>query len=348
MSDTLIALQQEGAPPLLKVRLPFPHRLNCFIRLWILKVLASIFYASHRFFYPPLLSISPTLIQHYQCRPALQTRIFYPPTYKSEDLLPLYICIHGGGFAIGDPQQDDEFCTMWAKRTGMLVASLDYSKAPYHPFPVAVFDIAALANAVLADSSLPIDKNKIAIGGFSAGANLALCASQLPGLKGNIKAALCFYPIVDWSNPPDEKLKRRPYKGGPKDSLEIPSYWFDWGYVSSGQNRRDPLLSPCYARKEDLPPWIYVIGAQWDMLRLESQEWIHELAGLSGSKNQEEDFEEETYKWTLAAECSHGFTHHLGQNSEKKRSREEKCAPIYEQAIQWIERALNCSQSSVR
>lgn len=340
MSKTLAALEQEGAPALLKVKLPLPHRLNCFIRLWILKFLASTVYASHRLLYPPPVSINPTLVKRYTCRPALQTRHFYPPSYKTGDVLPLYLSIHGGGFAVGDAQQDDEFCAMWARRTGMLVVSLDYSKAPLHPFPVGVFDVAALANAVLDDSSLPIDKTRIAIGGFSAGANLALCASQLPGLKGNIKAALTFYPIVDWGHPPDEKLRRRPYKGGPKDSLEVPSYWFDWGYVSPGQDRCDPLLSPCYARKDDLPPWIYVIGAQWDILRLESQLWIHKIAGLGDSKDQEEDFDQGTYKWTLAKGCTHGFTHHFGQKPARKQKREEKCAPIYEEAIKWIAKAL--------
>lgn len=352
MTEALVALERalerverDDAPALLKVRLPLLHRLNCFIRLWILKFLACIVYAVARLVHPPPSSIRPTLVKHYPCRPALQTRIFYPPDYKSGDLLQLYLNIHGGGFAIGDPQQDDEFCTMWAKRTGMLIVSLDYSKAPLCPFPVAVLDIAALANAVLADVSLPIDKFGVVIGGFSAGANLALCASQLPGLKGNIKAALTFYPIVDWSHPPHVKLERRPYKGGPKDSLETPSYWFDWGYVSPGQNRRDPLLSPCYARKEDLPPWIYVIGAQWDVLRLESQEMIHKLAGLGGLDDQEQDFEEATYKWTLARGCSHGFTHHFGEKPEKKKRREEKCEPIYNEAIKWLEKALaeeNC------
>lgn len=340
MANALVTIEREDAPALLKVRLPLPHRLNCFIRLWILKFLAYIAYKADRVVHPPPPSIFPTLIKSYPCRPALSTRIYYPPDYKSGALLPLYLNIHGGGFALGDTQQDDEFCTMWANRTGMLVVSLDYSKAPLHPFPTAVHDIAAVTNAVLADTSLPIDKAGVIIGGFSAGASLALCASQLPGLKGTIKAALTFYPIVDWTHPPDVKLEMRPYKSGPKDWLEVPGYWFDWAYVPPGQDRRDPLLSPCYARKEDLPPWIYVIGAQWDVLRLESQEMIHELAGLGAKEDQEEDFEVGKYKWTLARGCSHGFTHHFLHNAEKTRKREGKCQPYFEEAIKWVEKVL--------
>ncbi|KAI1420948.1 Alpha/Beta hydrolase protein [Xylaria sp. FL1777] len=340
MSETLIALAQEGSPPLLKVRLPFPHRLNCFIRLWAFKILVSIVFAVHRLLYPRPAFLRPTLIKYYPCRPTLQTRVFYPPNYKPGVLLPLYLNIHGGAFAVCDARQDDDFCIMWAKRTGMLIVSLNYSKAPLYPFPVAVFDIGALIEAVLVDDSLPIDKTKVVLGGFSAGGNLALGASQLPSLKGRINALLTFYPIVDWSHPPNEKLDSRPYKGGPKDSLEFSSYWFDWGYVSPGQNRRNPLLSPCYARKENLPLWISVIGAEWDMLRLESQKMINGLAGRGTMGDREDDFEEGTYKWTLARGCSHGFTHHFGYRPEKKRRREEKCKPIYEEASKWLEKAL--------
>ncbi|KAI0431600.1 Alpha/Beta hydrolase protein [Xylaria sp. FL1042] len=340
MSETLIALEQESAPPLLKIRLPLPHRMNCFIKLWAFKILASIVFAIERILYPRPVALRPTLTKYYPCRPSLQTRIFYPSNYKPGDLLPLYINIHGGAFAVCDARQDDDFCIMWAKRTGMLIVSLNYSKAPLYPFPVAVYDVGALIEAVLDDESLPFDKTKVVIGGFSAGGNLALGACQLPFVKGKIKALLTFYPIVDWSHPPQYKLDSRPYKSGPKDSLEFSSYWFDWGYVSPGQNRRDPLLSPCYARKEDLPPWIYVIGAEWDMLRLESQLMINNLAGRGTSEYNEEDFEIGTYKWTLARGCSHGFTHHFGQKAEKRRRREEKCKPIYEEAGKWLEKAL--------
>lgn len=329
-------IASETAPPLLKVALPFPHRLNCFIRLWLLKIAASTVFTINRLLYPPPKALRPTFCKRYSCRPTLETRIFFPPNYNAGTLLPLYFNIHGGGFALCDAQFDDEFCVSWAKRTGMLIVSLNYRKSPLHPFPTPVYDIAAVANAVLDDDTLPIDKSKLIIGGFSAGGNLALTASQLPGLKGNIKAALTFYPPVDFGFPPDVKLARRPYKNGPKDTLAEGSYWFDWGYVSPGQNRRDPLLSPIYAKKEDLPPWIYIIGAQWDMLRLEAQEMIHKLADEQDAEDQEAAFEKGTYKWTLAYGTSHGFTHHFGQKAAKRAKREQRCEEHYAAAFEWL------------
>lgn len=337
MSGTSI-VSSRAAPPLPKIRLPLFHRANCFFRLWALKFLVSVLFAVDRLRNAPPPSLLPTTVKRYPCRPNLQVRVFYPPNYKPGDELPAFLCNHGGGFAIADPRHDDEFCQMWAKRTGMLAIAVDYSKAPMNAFPTPVYDVAALVKAILEDNSLPIDKSRVAIGGFSSGGNLALTACQLPELKGKIKAALVFYPIVDWGHPPDVKLSKRPYQGGPTDSLASSAYWFDWGYVPVGQDRHDPLLSPYYAPKEDLPPWIYVIGAQWDMLRLESQKMIHELAELGPLS--EDDFEKGTYKWTMAKGCTHGFTHHWGQKEEKRKKREAKCEPIYQQAAEWVDKAF--------
>ncbi|OJJ43579.1 hypothetical protein ASPZODRAFT_123222 [Penicilliopsis zonata CBS 506.65] len=322
-------------PPLPKERLSFSHRLSCFLFLWLLKALAALYLLYLRLIHRPQPGTQPTLTKRYACRPSLEARIFFPRSYSAAQrpLLPLYLNIHGGGFALGDATVDDPFCSAWAARTGMLVVSLNYRKAPLHPFPTATLDVAEVVRGVLADASLPIDPSRIVIGGFSAGGTLALSASQLPGLKGRIKAAVVYYPIVDFSHPPDEKLAARPYTDGPSESLERTAWWLDWGYVNVGQNRRDPLLSPVYAASEELPPWIYMVGAQWDMLRLEAQQMIHALAGLEErvGAEQEEDFQVGRYKWTLARGCPHGFAHKSRQ-SEVTRS-------IYEEAYQWLKQA---------
>lgn len=330
------SIADESFDPLPKDLLPFSHRLNCFIWLWLCKLIASIFFIFRRTFYPSPAATRPTLLKRYPCRPRLQNRVFFPPNYKAGDLLPLYLDIHGGGFAFGDPQTDDDFCSSWAKRTGMLVVSLDYCKAPLHPFPEPVHDIAAIARAVIDDEALPVDKTKIVIGGFSAGANLALGASQLPELRGSIKAAVSFYPIVDFGHRQDYKLAMRPYKDGPKDALAESGYWFDWGYVHAGQDRRDPLLSPYYAKKAELPPWICVVAAQYDMLRLEAQEWVHRLAGQQQREDQEVDFEIGTYKWMLALGMRHGFTHNTGRDRARKEARDKSCQMIYAEIDTWL------------
>lgn len=327
--------------PMPKVRFPLTDRIKWAVTLYLCKAIEAIYSPAMRYLNRSINYPNLVMVRRYPCRPTLENRIFYPPDYRSGDgLLPLYLNMHGGGFAFGEPSQDDEFCSDWARRTGMLVVSVNYRKAPLHPFPTASHDVAAISNAVINDDRLPIDKSRIVIGGFSAGGSLALSASQLPALRNVIKAAVVYYPVVDFSVPPDEKLTRRPYKGGPPDRFGSPAWWLDWGYVCVEQNRRDQLLSPYFANKEDLPPRIYIIGAQWDMFRLEAQEMIHRLAGLEDKMNQEEPFESGTYKWTLALGCSHGFTHYNGRDPVKRLKRKQKSEPIFQQAHQWLESSV--------
>ncbi|KAJ5526564.1 hypothetical protein N7513_010723 [Penicillium frequentans] len=329
----------EPLPPLPKVRLSSIHRLNCLIHLCIFKILAVLYFTFRRI-YNSTPASRPTFVKCYPCRPSLECRFFIPPTYRSGQNLALYIDIHGGGFAFCDATVDDEFCSSWAARTGMMVASLNYRKAPLHPFPTPTYDLASVIKAILSDVTLPIDHSRIVMGGFSAGGNLALSVSQLPGLKGIVKAVISYYPILDFGQPPNEKLDARPCQDGPRDRLEKSSWWLDWGYVSVGQDRRDPLLSPYYAKQKDLPPNIYMVGAEWDMLRLEAQEMIHYLAGLESKEDHEEPFEEGGYKWTLALGCPHGFTHpNRKRHSEVSRLKREADV-IYGEAHQWLKKRV--------
>ncbi|CAG7965025.1 unnamed protein product [Penicillium olsonii] len=324
------------APPLPKSNFSVGHRLGCFLCLWLFKLAASVIFPLVEFFKPPPITTRPTWVKSYPCRPRLGCRIFFPSNYEPGKRLPLYFDIHGGGFAVCDARTDDPFCSSWAERTGMLVVSLNYRKAPWHPFPIATTDIHAVALAVLADETLPIDRNRVSMGGFSAGGQLVLSASQLPGLKGVVKAAIVYYPVVDFGALTNEKLEARPYINGPKDNLEMPSWWIDWGFISPGQNRRHPLLSPYYAKKEDLPPWVYCIGAQWDLLRVEAQEMIHRLAESDEPSDSEQDFECGKYKWTLATGCSHGFTH----TEPTSHSPKTKAEWIYEEAHVWLKKSV--------
>lgn len=74
------------------------------------------------------------------------------------------------------------------------------------------------------------------------------------------------------------------------------------------------------------------------MLRLEAQEMIHHLAGLGWREEKETDFEEGTYKWTLARGTSHGFTHHFGRKKSSLAKRREKCEEVYAKAHEWLKK----------
>ncbi|KAK4153266.1 Alpha/Beta hydrolase protein [Chaetomidium leptoderma] len=228
----------------------------------------------------------PNIVKTYECRPGLPVRIFFPSSYDETPpaTLPTLFTIHGGGFCVGHQRDDDEWNRAFADKHHTLVVSLNYSKAPTSPFPTAPHDVEALLLAALDDASLPIDRtpaaNRTAILGFSAGGNLALSTAQLPRVRAHPltpSAAVSIYGCLDLSYPPHEKLRNRPFKpalasprGDAKDALIGLAPAFDWSYIPYGQDLRDPRLSPHYAPRDALPPYVAIVGAELDMLAHES------------------------------------------------------------------------------
>lgn len=227
---------------------------------------------------------------------AIHNSIFFPSSYdqSSPKTLPTLFTIHGGGFCIGHIRDDDEWNRAFADGQDVLVIALNYSKAPGAPFPTGLHDIEALLLAILADESLPIDRtsraghSRTAILGFSAGGNLALTVSQLPSIRTHAQApaaAVSVYGYLDLSVPPADKLASRPYKrsldkprGDDVDALSALVPTFDWSYVPYGQDLRDPLLSPIFAPRENLPPFVGLVAAELDMLAHESWRMACRLA----------------------------------------------------------------------
>lgn len=298
--------------------------------------MVSLFSLMSRFTAPA--STHPTCTKSYPVRPSLINRIFIPRGHVAGTLLPLYIDIHGGGFCILTPQFDDEFCSTFANMHNVLVVSINYRKGPLTKFPLPTHDCAAIAAAVIDDETLPIDKNRIVMGGFSAGGNLSLSALQLPILKGKIKGVVPWYPVTDWTIPTAVKLSRRPYEfEGDLDGLRDSAKLFNYGYVAQGQDLRDPLLSVCFAKKEDLPKWIYMIAAEYDMLGIEAQDMMLKFADIEyPTEEQKMEFEKGTYKWTLARGVKHGFTHNTREGEQYNEFRQVVSNELYKRVGEWL------------
>lgn len=214
--------------------------------------------------------------------------IFFPSAWDqtSAQTLPCYFNIHGGGFCVGSPEDDDRWNRSFADAHNILVVELDYRKAPAYPFPTAVYDVEALIQAVCDDQSLPIDKRRIAVGGFSSGGNLALAVSQLESVRDKISAVCPIYPLVDQATNAEEKFKTRYYKpelgtgmrSNPTDLLSPVSAFFRWSYTPYGHDLRDPLLSPFFAPRGSLPKKIFIIAAELDRLAHEAWRMASVLA----------------------------------------------------------------------
>lgn len=308
-----------ASAPLSRISVPpsLTSRIIYFLQVWGLKLASIIAFKIIRLFKPIPPQLLPSILKAYPCRPELVNRIFIPTAHKAGGLLPLYLDLHGGGHVLLDAQFDDEFCATLANRLNVLVVSIEYRKAPLHKFPGPTGDVVAIAQAIIEDTSLPVDKSRVVLGGFSAGGNLCLSAAQMPELRGKLRGLVSCYPITDFTLTPEQKHASRLYRN-PKDVDDLKDWGpiWEWAYIRPGQDLYSPRLSVRYVKSEDLPSWIYMVGAEYDMLANEARETIYSLASLDKQEKEAAfyGFEKNGYKWTLARDVRHGFTHDLMDN----------------------------------
>ncbi len=200
----------------------------------------------------------------------------YTPVAAGGAALPALVYFHGGGFVLGDLDCYDGLCRTLANESSCRVISVDYRLAPEHPFPAAVEDCYAAAAWVEAHApDLGVDPNRIAVGGDSAGANLAAVTCLLAKAnKGppSIAFQLLIYPVVRMGR----DHSKRPFGTGYfLDNRTID--WFRGHYVPPGVDRSDPRLSPLDAPDAGGLPPAYIVTAGFDPLRDEGMAYGKKL-----------------------------------------------------------------------
>jgi len=292
-----------GRPDRSMPRHSIAKRISYFLQLWAWKTTVTFGMKVYRQLKPTYAEHRPVKILAYSCRPHLHVRIFGAHAYKQDgELLPLYLDCHGGGHTILDAEFDDEFCSTFAMKLGIIVVSINYSLAPSHKFPIQTNDVVAIAQAVIDDPALNIDKSRVVLGGFSAGGNLSISAAQVLGLREKLNGVVAWYPVMDFTLTPKEKQASRPYRHT-EDLDDVKDFGpvLEWGYIPAGHDLKDPLLSTRFVKRNDLPNWIYLVGAEYDMLADEARQTAFDLAGLNTQERDDGiyEFEKDTIKWTL-------------------------------------------------
>jgi acetyl esterase len=189
---------------------------------------------------------------------------------------PLLVYFHGGGWVIGDLETHDSPCRFLAAHSGAQVLAVDYRLAPEHPFPAAAEDaLAAYAWASENASRFGVEPERIAVGGDSAGANLAAVACLLAREEGAPPPAmqLLIYPVTVAG---EELPSRQTFREGFILSRRDMDYFED-RYLPPGTDRGDPRVS--VLRAEDLShlPPAYIATAGFDPLRDEGEAYAQRL-----------------------------------------------------------------------
>jgi acetyl esterase/lipase len=210
---------------------------------------------------------------------AIPMRIYYPHGEATDDRAAVVFC-HGGGFVLCDIESHDGFCRALARGTQAVVVSVGYRLAPEHRAPAAALDcFAAFCWVTEHAADLGIDPARTAIGGDSAGGNLAavtaiLCREQRErGVREPI-AQLLIYPVID---PSFETESYHRYATG-YFNTRAAMRWY-WRQYLGGQRLTDPphLVAPARADSHaGLPPAV-VVTAGLDPLHSEGRAYARQL-----------------------------------------------------------------------
>jgi len=189
---------------------------------------------------------------------------------------PAIVYFHGGGFVIGDLDTHDVLCRSLANDSGGRVIAVDYRRAPEFKFPAAVEDCFAALKWVEENASeLSIDPNSIAVGGDSAGGNLAAVMCLLAKENKNtphVAFQLLFYPSLRLTR----AFVTRPFGSGYcLDDRAI--QWFYAHYIPEDADPMDPRLSPIEAKDVTGLPPAYVVTAGFDPLREDGVAYAEKL-----------------------------------------------------------------------
>jgi acetyl esterase len=210
---------------------------------------------------------------------AIPVRIYIP---QAPQPLPALVYFHGGGWVRGSLQTHDVLCRMLANAAACAVVSVDYRMAPEHRFPAAVEDAEAVTRWVAEHGrEIGVDPSRLAVGGDSAGGNLAAAvALSLRDAGGpTLSFQVLIYPVTDFNFDTPSYVDN-----GEGYLLTRGAMQFYWrAYLADEVHGQDQRASPLRARSHaDLPPAL-VITAEFDPLRDEGRAYAERLRGAGTS-----------------------------------------------------------------
>jgi acetyl esterase len=204
----------------------------------------------------------------------IRLRVYRPNDISGRGAL---VYFHGGGWVIGSLDTHDDVCRKLAVALDHVVISVDYRLAPEHPFPAPLDDCISAVQWIHTHAhELDIDPERLAVGGDSAGGNLAAVVANLRPVP--LRFQMLIYPVTD------ARRGSASYRDN-ADGYRLTATgmkWFCDHYLSGTEgDEDDPRVSPLYADDRTLaaaPPAL-VITAEYDPLRDEGEDYARRLLG---------------------------------------------------------------------
>ena len=200
--------------------------------------------------------------------------------YESKDsdgkLLPVLIYLHGGGWTFGSLNSCGRFCNALAASGKIRVIAVEYRLAPENPFPMSLYDCMEAALYVSEHAAqLGVLSNAIAMGGDSAGGNLAVATALSPKCKDLINALVLFYPVTKVYDDESESWKK--YGKGYGLDSEVMNE-FNRAYVGDN-NAKDTIISVGLCTEETLQqlPRTLLVAAGHDVLCDQGKEFAYKM-----------------------------------------------------------------------
>jgi len=213
---------------------------------------------------------------------AIPLRVYRPVGVPDSTRLPVLVFFHGGGWVIGNIESHDVACRQVTAEAGISVISVDYRLAPEHKFPAPVDDAWAATRWIVAHADeLGVDGRRLAVGGDSAGGNLAAVVALLARDAGGPKIALqvLTYPVTDLGAETKSYADLADGYMLTRDSMR----WFRAQYLAKEEDALDWRASPIRAASLAGVAPALVITAGFDPLRDEGEAYACRLreAGVS-------------------------------------------------------------------
>ncbi|MDQ2834744.1 MAG: alpha/beta hydrolase [Acidobacteriota bacterium] len=190
--------------------------------------------------------------------------------------LPALLYLHGGGFFSGDLFSDEAQCIHYALNTECAVVCVAYRLAPEHPFPAALTDCYRVLQFLWRErQTLNLDRDFIAVGGSSAGANLAAAVSLMA--RDQMGPKICFQmllvPALDDRLETMSALQFTDVPDFARPEAEVMWRW----YLGENSDEVSPYAAPARAKDLSGLPTTYVLCAGLDPLRDEGLNYAHRL-----------------------------------------------------------------------